>query len=158
MSELDSTDRALVVTACHEAGHAAAAAALGLRFDRVTIQRRGEAAGWLEGVPYPSPTTLDAAAVEDYLVYLYAGAAAVRALMGPGVLTGGSEDYRQAEHWAAQIAREPLAYRAVLARARSRAAALVRAHRAGIEALRTALLMRADLSGEEARALLLQNV
>lgn len=156
MSDLEATRGDRLTTACHEAGHAAAAVALGLGFTRVSIARQEDAAGQVEGVPYPDPDQPEPAAVERYLTYLFAGAAAVREVLGPEVLTGASGDRLQAEYWAGRVFREPLPYRAALERARAQARQIVSSRRAGIQALAAALLDRQELRADEVRALLAQ--
>jgi ATP-dependent Zn protease len=146
-------DPILARTAGHEAGHALAACVLAIPFARVALGEAGESAGRVVGIVYPDETRLDRRAVEDFLVYLAAGSAAVELLHGRGVVSGGTEDRLQAEYWAARAFPRPLDYRRNLAVAKERARALLGERRAALETVAAALLERRELAAAEVRRL-----
>src|SRR5207248_1153977 len=104
-------------------------------FDRATIEAAAGSAGRIRGVRPPDKVTRCPEATEDYLVYLYAGAAAVREFCDGATLTGGAEDELRAQQAAGFVFRDPHEYRERLARARVRARDLVRADRVQVEAV-----------------------
>jgi len=143
-------------TAAHEAGHAVAARILGIAFSGVSIAVEGDSAGRVAGVRSSEAVTRCPEATEDYLVYLYAGAAAVRELCAGAVVTGASEDELRAQQAAGFVVRKPGEYRACLERARERARELVRARRQAVEAVASALLSVGELSLDEVDRILAQ--
>jgi hypothetical protein len=134
------------VTACHEAGHAVAACALGFRFARVSIAAAEGSAGRIEGLELAAGVGSEPEATEEYLVYLYAGAAAVREFCGGAVTAGRTDDRFQAEQCAGLVFREVRSYRECLERSQERSRELIRARRETVEAVSTALLVAGELS------------
>lgn len=126
-----------------------AAHRLGIPFDGATIASAADSAGRIQGVRPPEAVTSCPDATEDYLVYLYAGAAAVREFCDGDAVTGASDDELRAQQAAGFVFREPRDYRERLARARVRARGVVRADRAQVEAVAAVLIREGEVSAEE---------
>jgi len=146
-------DAPSLATALHEAGHAVAAVELGIDFDTVALGSDGRSDGRISGIAYPDVKRPDPEAVEEFLAYLYAGAAAVAALYGAPVIAGSSEDRLQAEYWAAHIFARVSEYRDGQQRAQSRAGAIVRERSQAVRAVAAALLNEGQLSVDRVRAI-----
>lgn len=142
-------------TACHEAGHAVAAYHFGYRFTKIDVLPEWDRLGCIHGVRPPSRSSPSVQAVEDYMVYLTAGAAAVRVCL-PQYYSGSLGEEGRAFCWAELIYAGPEERSACFDRARDRAEALAVQYRPAIEALIMELLRRREFTSADARRLIVR--
>lgn len=133
--------------ACHEAGHVAALYHQRRVWTRVHIIPRDGFLGMVEGVRTPyGGSDLE---LEEHLVYLLAGAAAVRLLV-PHTFTGGWIDQVKAWRATGWLCSDPGQRAAALSHARTVAEQLCARYRPGIQALAETLVQMRELDKRNA--------